>query len=70
VVGEDFGEIIKPGQAGDQRLILVATNFFSLDRLKGQKLTFFCPVFETESGFGTIKWGSELRCGVELGSQN
>jgi hypothetical protein len=39
VVGEDFGEIIKPGKSGMPQLTFVARKFLHWGRFGGQKRT-------------------------------
>jgi hypothetical protein len=48
---ENMVEILAGPFLASQELIFIAMIFFGSDRLKNQKLTFFCPVFETIEGF-------------------
>jgi len=47
----NFGEILNRGRNSKNNKITCQQFFLNSDRLKGQKMTFFCPVFETAGGF-------------------
>jgi hypothetical protein len=66
----EFWESLNQDRNSKNEKITCQQYFLDLGRLKRQKVAFLCPVFETVSGFGAIKWGRVLDRGVELGEFN